>query len=356
MLLDITAGTCTTIDEASSCGANCATCFRYPSATNDTCVLCNTGFTMIQGLCVQCPLGCDGCLISEGTTMPICPSCIAGYYKNETTDMCEKCGTNCYLCVDSQYCAVCRPGYSLTDDSTCQMVCDLPCASCVDGSPNVCTSCVAGYFFNSASVTNCVSVLTCNSTSDCQVCPRGNILTLVNQTQQLCVACDSASNCARCMASSLSTCISCYKGFYLSGTTCVACPSNCDFCRDNTTCYACGSGFGPVLSGYQLIGGTDFPLPRTFVFPEVEYDLKFVTCMACQAPCATCYLYDFCLSCMTGYTLMGSKCVNNNGFMLSISFSTTPSAFAANYYSLISDIANAISQSQTTVTVTDLTY
>ena len=88
MLLNIAQGTCTTINEASTCGANCANCYNFANSNANTCVLCNTGYVMIQGLCVQCPLGCDGCIIDSDTAAPTCPSCIAGFYINSNTSTC----------------------------------------------------------------------------------------------------------------------------------------------------------------------------------------------------------------------------------------------------------------------------
>ena len=48
-----------------------------------------------------------------------------------------------------------------------------------------------------------------------------------------------AANCLIC--TSATSCLSCYPGKYLSGTTCLTCMANCANCTSSSTCTACNT-------------------------------------------------------------------------------------------------------------------
>lgn len=85
------------------------------------------------------------------------------------------------------------------------------------------------------------------------------------------------TSCRTCAEGKPSTCLTCGDGFYLKGTTCSPCSSNCASCTASG-CLTCSQGF--------------------FMTSEQ-------TCAeACTLPCATCSTTnpESCLSCIAGYS------------------------------------------------------
>jgi len=84
---------------------------------------------------------------------------------------------------------------------------------------------------------------------------------------------------------------------------------------------------------------------------------QIVSCAACTSPCATCISNpSSCISCITGYTLSGTTCVSNFNFGSSIVFDTNAATFVQNYYNLLVEASNSVSQAVNTIFVNSIVY
>lgn len=152
-----------------ACHNNCQKC---TSQNNSGCLSCNSPYFLnLEGICVSnCPLNtykystnrtclscdsssCQSCLDELG-----CTDCVSGFYKIQTpsictlcdtssqlqyidNEVCEQCQENCLRC-DISGCLECKSGYTLENDNSCSLKCDINCASCSEISSN-CTSCAS---------------------------------------------------------------------------------------------------------------------------------------------------------------------------------------------------------------------
>jgi hypothetical protein len=172
--------TCVTV---SSIGANqnttliqnCANAFNVGSAYN--CSLCLQGYVQTGFGCAPCA---QGCLVCNANNLVACIQCGPSYYLNSSTsvNVCTPCQANCLMCTPVG-CLSCMKGYTLNQMFQCQLNCVAPCASC-SVTPFACTSCVLGYTLGTQG--NCVRNASCNTGSNCQVCPFGYAL-LINSTK-----------------------------------------------------------------------------------------------------------------------------------------------------------------------------
>jgi hypothetical protein len=114
-------------------------------------------------------------------------------------------------------------------------MCSLPCATCTPNNPTVCTSCIAGYSYQSSS-NICNPITSCQGA--CSVCPIG-----YNLIEGLCEQC-FIDNCQLC-SFVLNTCLICNYGYYLNVTSssCSLCPTGCSSCTSSQLCTACSSGY-----------------------------------------------------------------------------------------------------------------
>ena len=99
----------------------------------------------------------------------------------------------------------------------------------------------------------------------------------------------------------------------------------CRTCLSNTTCIECSSGW----------------VSQSFIVPSSELEVK--TCIACQAPCATCYtLPTYCLTCQLGYTLLGTECLHDFYYLLNITYNVTFQELYDKYEGLVNEIVTAV--------------
>lgn len=163
---------------------------------------------------------------------------------NATTEVCAVCGTsgaNVVSCdsgvttaADKRKIITCANGYggelnasNLNSGATAYVTCDTVCGS-------GCKYCNCA---NTVSGTNCTTAVsvctTCTAwdslTANSVTTTRGAYLT--SATGNSCTDCASA-NCWNCSATA---CTNCMTGYYISGTSCIACISNCDACT-STAC------------------------------------------------------------------------------------------------------------------------
>ncbi|KAL4453892.1 hypothetical protein ABPG74_003775 [Tetrahymena malaccensis] len=268
------------------CPDGCSSCTSY-----NACTSCKTGYSSNQNTCVSssCTVPCATCTASSTTCLSCVQlylqpsnkcdsSCPQGYFKNSVNMTCTACPTGCKNCLDDKTCTSCdiSSGYRL-NGSSCTL-CIQPCATCSLRDPNLCLSCENNlYLQNNQCVTTCQKGYfngpnyTCSPCIlGCDLCSNGNSCTTCNskytpfkyKNVQVCIISSSCfSPCSTCRGTfQPTTCESCEKNFYLSGTSCVAkcnqgyygnqttqtctqCPSNCKDCSDPSTCTSCQNNY-----------------------------------------------------------------------------------------------------------------
>jgi proprotein convertase subtilisin/kexin type 5 len=166
-----------------------------------------------------------------------------GYALESTTTLCVKCGQNCLACTaDSPFvCTSCISSAFLTNSSTC-IACDRICTTCV-GTPTNCTGCPPGQTFVGGSCTggcpsNCI---TCTNSTVCLTCNRGFVV-----ANGSCRGC--SSTCSTCNPYNITQCTSCANGLSLVNFACVTCPDKCQTCNRGV-CTTCIPGFKPNSGG-----------------------------------------------------------------------------------------------------------
>lgn len=136
--------------------------------------------------------------------------------------------------------------------------------------------------------------MACSDTKTCTACKPGYFL-----SSGACLTCPSLPNCDTCYQFDAAQCIACSDGYYTDAGNCVQCPQiGCRTCTSSTTCTA-------PQNGYYLV--TDI------TGAETGSTLK------CDGLCATCeYSGLNCLTCQSGAKLLGTNCISNKNFAMSL--------------------------------------
>ena len=286
-----------------------------------------------SGSCVTCNFDTDCAddqvCENKSTTSSQCKTLICDADKYPENHECKSCSgaiSNCVTCNNARTCSGCQTGYDLVDGK-CQLhdcgagkyldMSDGKCYSCSNGcksctGPDACTecenaynlesgycimkTCEAGMYLNSetgeclscpATCTTCATVMTSSETPQCTSCAEGYKL-------------DEAT--ATCVE------LNCSDAEYVKGNECLPCSgtiSNCLTCSGENTCTVCENGF--TLQNGQCVGidcgaGTYLNMSK-----------NPATCDSCSSPCATCSgSATSCTSCVDGYKLSGSSCVQKS--------------------------------------------
>ena len=241
-----------------------------------------------------------------------------------SNSVCTSCPEFCASCSPDEKCQQCLSGYTLTLSFTCAQNCQVPCASCSTTDITKCNSCLAGYILDSTT-SSCLPVTSrlCEQ-GVCDICAFGYVL-----SGGTCLQCNTTANCARCSPSNTSVCTSCMMGSYLSSSGCVACLEGCETCSSGTNCLTCKAGYTAESS----------PVLTT------------VNCIPCGEPCAQCSGNSYtCTSCITGFQLVGWKCVSIFNYGFNITLNTNLTTFYNNYEQFLSAIAQSQDTSQINVT------
>lgn len=230
----------------------------------------------------NCSICFNGCVTCSNSDPNNCLDC--GNRRYSSGGDCLKCPTGCTTCTSSTSCQNCDLGYWLVGTS-----CNAIPANCagLDSNTGLCTGCFQAYKLTADSK-GCDIDLSCNSTTaGCETCPNNYFLFSAK-----CYTCNVGANCIACQTTNSSLCQSCSDGYYLDGSyNCVACTANCDTCDSASFCSKASTGYY-----IKLLDSGDYSGETA----------------QCLTPCATCTDYqDFCLSCLTGYSLYGSTCRRN---------------------------------------------
>jgi hypothetical protein len=313
-----------------ACDRSCATCVGTPV----NCTSCLPGKTFINGSCSSCPRKCISC-----TNNTFCDTCNRGFVA--VNGSCRGCGSSCSNCsaTNITQCTSCAGGLTLVN-SAC-VSCPDKCQACNN---NVCSTCIPGFIPNSAGlcVPSCqISCATCvdNQPSSCLSCYAGAIL--VGSTCQLtltcnsdssctdcgqglgyalvasrCVQCSNISSCLQCDSNNVDNCAVCLNGYYVnSSSLCSSCSANCLQCLSADLCFACAIGY--TLADGQSQG----------------------QCLKCQSPCETCLgIASYCTSCVTGFTKKGWKCQNNTYVKFKFTLNDVPLNVLNNIDALVQQI------------------
>ena len=178
--------------------SSCSSGYVLVNVTNGT----NGTNTTTDATCRRCSIHCSSCLPENITH---CANCTLGYeLKN---GKCSPCPDKCLNCSNS-VCVLCADGLTLNANNVCVLKCKLPCLSCADNQPTVCTKCQMG----SNLVNNqCVFNTTCASDYTCSYCGQGlnYYLNLLTPTIGNCSICPSIANCIQCSSNDTTRCIAC---------------------------------------------------------------------------------------------------------------------------------------------------
>jgi hypothetical protein len=357
-------------------------CFQIDS--QGFCTSCRNGYYFTDNACIQCDVSCLTCLGNDN-----CQVCASGYYNTNTDGAkCTACPTGCAECTITGSCSLCSTGYYLYNTQC--LTCPTNCATCTDGSTcsscthgilvsNLCVLCTDTTYGGSVGCTSCYasnSFVVCNTCADtyyldgsynCQLCSSAisnavrclDSMTptqckddydavLTNRYYLLSVSCVSNVNSCRRVTSIAGDCVSCYTGYYLSGSNvCVQCPftgcapantsvvtnvctctaclsgyrlngvacqvcttANCDLCAAAAaTCTQCKTGFylsGAVCAATTLTGCKVASAVATCITCNDGYYLgSDATCYLCETNCNKCTGKYVCTSCAVGYYLVG---------------------------------------------------
>ena len=297
------------------CSANCINC-----ATGSVCSQCIAGYVLAIASggsisCVKCTVGCSQCAEFSPS---VCLSCTNGYYLN-AQGTCTQCVANCQQCSNIG-CTSCASGYFLNSALACSANCVFPCSTCSNINPTKCLSCFAGYSINQLSNT-CQNVSSCLP-APCSVCPSGYSL-----YAGLCKPC-SIANCGACTQST-TACDSCSLGYYLTTSatpTCTLCPSQCATCLSSTGCLTCSIGYTIMQNAIASSNGYQ--------------------CIQCMPPCLTCLGSSiYCTSCLSGYQLMGSSCLQTFTFPFNVTLNTQMTIFNTNYLGFFNYLVSSLGSS-----------
>lgn len=288
-----------------------------------SCNLCLPGFGLTPAGCAPCIQGCQIC---NQYSLTGCITCSPGFMLTEQ-NLCVACEPHCLSCSPAG-CSQCAESFMLTHKFTCELPCSFPCISCNSTNPAICYDCISGYSLKNS---QCVADISCNSDSSCLVCPFGYNLLVENtavKITQSCVQCNTVSNCARCSMANTSECLSCPPGNYLSNGVCLSCPYGCSECISETMCTKCSyiEGFIPQQSGSLQ----DNRVNQGWL----------LNCIACSDNCNTCLgSPSTCTSCDFEYTLVGTVCVSDYNYLISVTLKANLPVFSNNYLAFINSIA-----------------
>lgn len=96
----------------------------------------------------------------------------------------------------------------------------------------------------------------------------------------------------------------CPDGWFEDNSTCLACPSTCLTCINETACLACNTSSPTptyLRDLYQCIStqscGEGYYIDESYGWP---------LCLKCESPCRTCINSSYCLTCLSGLNFMGT--------------------------------------------------
>ncbi|EWS75215.1 leishmanolysin family protein (macronuclear) [Tetrahymena thermophila SB210] len=321
------------------CDSSCKTCSEAQDASK--CLSCQDGFFLISNTCQKCKQPCQtcqdqadkclscisndfkydalqfkctsschsSCKTCTGPSQSNCTSCFDSFYLDN--NQCQTCLSPCDNCSISQdNCTSCINGYNLNSNK-CEIICDSSCQTCsAPKSPNSCTSCKDGFYLDKGQCKPCQSPCSKCSSSEtqCTDCI-SNYKLASNQCIPICDK--SCKNCSKPIDSNF--CLSCFDGYYLSGSQCLKCNSPCETCETNSSkCLTCQTGYQlslknpntcePSCDSSCLTCSSNSNPNACLSCPDGRY-LESNQCKLCPVNCLTCSSISKCESCKLNYGL-----------------------------------------------------
>ncbi|XP_063305210.1 proprotein convertase subtilisin/kexin type 5-like [Pelobates fuscus] len=296
-------------------------------------MLCPNGQFPLNAQCVDCHSTCEECIGQEPYECSECGidedgierflhrgrckiHCPRGFYQDHNTYTCESCPLNCDICSNVNSCQKCKANYKI-QNGACYLMqclpgqvedsetgecldCESGCKTCTSDDPEICISCLEGYFLYG---------------HQCRrYCPQK---TYGDSGRKICFACPSG--CLECKNETY--CSSCQKGYYLRDASCLLkCPDGtfqdsvrqqCEDChRSCQICHGASSRDCDLcLEGKETVYG----MCHLMTCVDGQYlNVRDGKCYNCDSSCQTCFgpkALD-CFSCDTGYFLDGdNQCV-----------------------------------------------
>nr|XP_005987835.1 PREDICTED: proprotein convertase subtilisin/kexin type 5-like [Latimeria chalumnae] len=327
---------------------------------------CPSGQFALNYQCIDCHPSCEECngqelfectkcgIDEEGSERFLylgrCKlHCPRGFYQDHKKHSCEACMANCDLCTGTETCAKCKGNYKL-QNGVCQITqceegqvenpengecldCDSGCKTCSADDPELCSSCLEGYFlyryqcrrrcpqkyYEDRGRRMCLacplSCVECKNESYCLSCVGYYLYVADNK----CYRCDAT--CQTCFGPQALDCSSCYSGYFLDqDSSCVEhCPlgffSNpatqlCEQC--SFTCESCKGKSENCLrcknEDYSLFL---FEGRCVFSCPDGYFGSADGLCEKCDRSCQTCdESKTKCSTCIKGLYLENDQCLS----------------------------------------------
>lgn len=335
--------------QCTNCSSSCLICNALG------CITCSSSTYLYQGVCINvCPTGTyvnggncqvDPC-IQYSPTSNDCLLCAAPYlllnqsYPSnqtfyqiictiscpsgsvQTGYSCVPCPFNCLSCSSPNTCTICGNG-SYLYQGACQFSCPIgsyilnnQCKNCT---LSHCTQCIMSNGMQSCIVCDELSYL---SNGTCLlVCPTGTYANYdgsCNNCSSNCLQCTSIISCTLCASNTflyLGQClISCPITTYLYGNnSCQNCSIGCYQCSGLNNCVMCQTGYNLLIEGNSSNCVANCPAGLFSQLVTSSYsNSNQYQCNSCLSPCLTCSTSSSsCKQCNTGYSLLGSTCVQN---------------------------------------------
>lgn len=252
-----------------------------------TCVQCNSGYYVLNGVCALRKSIITNCL-NYTLTSDTCSICADGYYVSTSGAFCIVYPSgilNCRSYVSPTVCSECLTNFYLSSNKCLAVGTDKLIANCLYYSANgVCSKCSDGYALdgNSCRLASAQNCLTYRTYRDCATCPPNYGLQL-SSTSTDCVAIKT-DNCLIASVTSPFPCQLCFSGFYpdLNGTCKqTSAVSNCLYYDTASTCVACSIGYALTVDKKSCYNLGTFA-SKVDVNCNSTLLVNTPTCTACQ--------------------------------------------------------------------------
>jgi len=307
--------------------SNCQKC-----SSETQCIICNTGFNLIQGDDSQ--ITCQNTDISQ--YYPINDG-IKTYYRK-----CEKAITNCEECSASNHCTKCKTNFGIVDNDHTQCIslaeekyyydttletfklCSnkmANCETCSTYGDFTCKKCFANYSLKHD------SSVTCEEKTSLE----GNDNFYMNNSGTDYYSCrlyHDVLNCEKCRSKEI--CEECQSGYNIYNDKrlcakqgdidnniftwtndgklmlCSSVIKDCQRCNDTSTCYSCQDGAG-LIDNDTCVDKTVLEQNKNHYYNETSK--RYISCSVMDN-CITCDSSTVCTSCQEGFTLNDHSCNN----------------------------------------------
>jgi len=307
--------------------SNCQKC-----SSETQCIICNTGFNLIQGDDSQ--ITCQNTDISQ--YYPINDG-IKTYYRK-----CEKAITNCEECSASNHCTKCKTNFGIVDNDHTQCIslteekyyydttletfklCSnkmANCETCSTYGDFTCKKCFANYSLKHD------SSVTCEEKTSLE----GNDNFYMNNSGTDYYSCrlyHDVLNCEKCRSKEI--CEECQSGYNIYNDKrlcakqgdidnniftwtndgklmlCSSVIKDCQRCNDTSTCYSCQEGAG-LIDNDTCVDKTVLEQNKNHYYDETSK--RYISCSVMEN-CITCDSSTVCTSCQEGFTLNDHSCNN----------------------------------------------